>query len=354
LQPALTIQPGQQTLTLEQKAEVKRFALARIQNQLAIEPVDEQEAEAFLRQIYRVAREEDPAQVLWLDSPLQLVPLALSPSIWSSVSDRVAARVWASIRDSLADDVLDEVGTIVWNRVRSSVGVLVGASVKESVEERTWDSVTARIGASLWDSTGVGVKSFHDAAWLSFYYFFNVYLTPNDLQALARFNEMVSGYWLGREKAVIVRRPRVLERDAAGRLHSATGKCVEYRDGWGFYAWHGVRVSEKVILTPERLNSEDFLAAPNVEVRRIVQERMGERFVPALGGVVIDQGPRGTLYEVSLPGDPERVARYVQVQDASTSRGYFLRVPPTMQTAAEAVAWSFACTVEEYQPAHET
>jgi hypothetical protein len=81
---------------------------------------------------------------------------------------------------------------------------------------------------------------------------------------------------------------------------------------------------------------------------------MGSRFVPELGGVVLDREPRGTLYEVAMPDDPERVARYVQVQDASTERQYFLRVPPTVQTAAEAVAWSFQMAVEEYDPAQET
>src|SRR5262249_11297511 len=137
-------------------------------------------------------------------------------------------------------------------------------------------------------------------------------------------------------------------------LHSATGKCLEYRDGWGFYAWHGVRVPEKVILAPETLTREDFFQEPNVEVRRVIQERMGQRLVPELRGRVLDAGPRGTLYEVALPGDPERVACYVQVRDASTARQYVLRVPPTVQTAAEAVAWTFSTTVEEYHPAQET
>jgi hypothetical protein len=31
-----------------------------------------------------------------------------------------------------------------------------------------------------------------------------------------------------------------------------------------------------------------------------------------------------------------------------------LRVPPTIQTAAEAVAWTFGATVEEYHPVQET
>ncbi len=165
---------------------------------------------------------------------------------------------------------------------------------------------------------------------------------------------MVSGYWLGKEVALVVRRPKALALDEAGRLHSATGKAIAYHDGWGFYAWHGVQVDEKVILAPETLTREDFLGGRNVEARRVIQERMGERFVWELEGTYIDGGPRGVLYEVTLPRDPERVARYVQVQDASTDHYYVLRVPPTIQTVAEAIAWTFGLSLEEYHPAQET
>jgi hypothetical protein len=74
-----------------------------------------------------------------------------------------------------------------------------------------------------------------------------------------------------------------------------------------------------------------------------------------LGGVVLDSSPRGTLYEAPLPeDDPQGVVHCVQVQDASTERRYLLRVPLTIQTAAEAVAWSFDPPVQEYYPAEET
>jgi hypothetical protein len=189
---------------------------------------------------------------------------------------------------------------------------------------------------------------------LAFYRFFDEYLAPNALHTLAHFHERVSEYWPGTEEAILVRRPRVLIRDAEGRLHSGSGKCLEYPDGWGFYAWHGVRVPEHVILAPETLTREDFLKEWNGEVRRVMQERMGSRFVSELGGQAIDASPRGTLYEVALPNDPERVARYVQVQDATTPRRYFLRVPPTIQTAGAAVAWTFQVAGEDYRPAQET
>ena len=215
---------------------------------------------------------------------------------------------------------------------------------------RIRDDIDVGFQYSRWYS----IRAYDDASDLACLHFYDTYLAPNAAHGLAHFNQLVSGYWLGKAVALVVRRPNVLALDEAGRLHSATGKAMEYHDGWGIYAWHGVRVPEKVILAPETLTREDFLNERNITARRIIQERMGQRFVWELEGTFIDGGPRGVLYEVPLPGDPERVARYVQVQDASTPRQYFLRVPPTIQTVAEAVAWSFGLSVEDYGPTQET
>jgi hypothetical protein len=208
---------------------------------------------------------------------------------------------------------------------------------------------------SIGDILTHSVRAYENVVWYAMDHYLDVYLTPNDLHALTHFNERVSGYCHGSKAAIIVRRPTILSLDAGGRLHSATGKCIEYHDGWGFYAWHGVRVPEQVILAPETLSRKEYLREQNVEVRRVMQERMGERFMSKLGGRVLDSSPRGTLYEVRLPrGHPERVACYVQVQDATTPRQYFLRVPPTIRTAAEAVAWTFQVAGDDYRPAQET
>lgn len=378
MDPALRLQPGQQRLTPAQEAERERFADERIQTQLSTEPVNEPEAEAFLRQAYQVAKLEPPKRIHWLDGPLQLVAALVLPGVGTGVGERVQASVggcvvrgvWASVGDSITDSlsaigasVQDSVVDSVWDRVGASLMASVRASVDAgallsagaSIDRSIRDSLGASVWASVEEGIGASVRAYAEASYLAGSHFLDVYLAPNDLQALAHFNELVSGYWLGQDVAVVVRRPNVLARDSEGRLHSATGKCIEYYDGWGFYAWHGVKVPEHVIRQSERLTREDVLNERDVEVRRVIQERMGSRFVPELDGVVLDSSPHGTLYEVRLPeDDPEGVARYVQVQDASTKRRYFVRVPPTIQTAAEAVAWSFNLSAEEYHPAQET
>jgi hypothetical protein len=222
----------------------------------------------------------------------------------------------------------------------------------ESIWDRTWEYGKTPYHPDEWIDNKVwrSVSAYGDKVTDINSLFFNDYLTPNNHRTLAHLNELVSGYWLGMESALLVRKPRVLF-DTAGRLHNETGNGVEYPDGWGSYAWHGVRVPETVIMQPDALTRDDFMRERNLEVRRVMQECMGDRFVTTLGGTLLDDGPRGQLWEVQMPAHgPEGVARYVHINDASTPRDYFLQVPPTIQTAEEAFAWTFNMTVEEYRP----
>jgi hypothetical protein len=375
----------QRTLTPEQQAAAKsaqqRFEEAYSHTHLSTEPADEQAAEDFLRHAYERAGLTAPPQIHWLDGPRQLVAALTREHEWLSIEDSVRDRISPSVWDSVKDDQemsFIETGENVSNsidyrvtraQIRAhslTINFSVWESVRERVGERIWQAVAASVNrplpprirdcrwgivdSSLWHS----IRAYDEAPLLALKQFFVPPFAPKRGRPLAHFNQLVSGYWLGKDVALVVRRPRLLSRDAEGRLHSATGRAVEYHDGWGFYAWHGARVPEKVILAPDTLTREDFLNEENIEARRMIQERMGQRFVWELEGTFIDGGPQGDLYEVELHDDPQQVARYVHVQDASTPHQYYLRVPPTIQTAAEAIAWSFGMTVEEYHPAQET
>jgi hypothetical protein len=200
-----------------------------------------------------------------------------------------------------------------------------------------------------------------DYGWVSFYEYFKKHTKVEfKKDTLERFNNFIfllkSGVYdmVQFEKVVFVSdMPIKITRDEQNRLHNESGFAIEWADGYGQYWYHGVSVNEKIIKTPEKLTKKDWLTEDNTERRRIIQERMGERFVKAIGAKTIQKDKRGTLVEVELPSDPDRVARYVHVKDSSTSRKYYLRVPPTTQTAEEGVSWTFGLNAENYQPAKE-
>ena len=169
-----------------------------------------------------------------------------------------------------------------------------------------------------------GVQAYRNAVQFAQATGFAHILGPHDLLPLARFNELVSGYRLGRHEAWLVRKPASLARDERGRLHAEDGMCLRYRDDWGVYAWHGQRVSEQFILRPETLTLEDWLRERNEVDRCAIQERIGHRrFSEMVGGfrihnesLMVDLGPGQDLeptgyafYRRGDPGEPPRVCR---------------------------------------------
>lgn len=403
----LRISPRSTGFSPKRTAEADRFAQERIRQRLSTGPTDEPAVEDALRRVYAAAGLASPRHIHWLDGPLELVAALAAGYDWAYVEDdyrgRVPHCVWddmeldhdelALMRDGSYNNIsasidfrIRELTIQAETRVRARmvtpdgkratdgieggvwrrVGMPLWQAIRESIAERVWRTLAddarcwlaPRIRDGFWSietySTWHGICAFDDAPTLAEVRFYDEYFEPNQAGTLARFAEQVSGYWFGQYVALLVRRPRLLARDAEGRLHGEMARCVEYPDGWGFWAWHGVSVPERVVLAPDDLTRDDFLHASNIEVRRVIQERMGERFVPEIGGTFVDSCPRGVLYEIELRGDPDRVARYLQVQDPSTGREYYLRVPPTIGTAEAAAAWTFGMSVHEYGPIRES
>ena len=189
---------------------------------------------------------------------------------------------------------------------------------------------------------------------MAFYGFFHEVLEPNKLQWLDRTNQLVSGYGLFENEAILIRKARLLTLDDNGRLHNEVQKCMEYRDGWGFYAWHGTRVPEYVITTPKELVTKElWLKEENQEIKRCLVEKVGyDKFLEWFKPATIDTWVDYKLHHIFEQVDGEEL-RLLQMKDTSTERIYFLRVPPTVKTCREAVAWSFQLDADKYLPEQE-
>jgi hypothetical protein len=107
--------------------------------------------------------------------------------------------------------------------------------------------------------------------------------------------------------------------------------------------WRGVPVDERIAFRPETITVAEVLGERNAELRRVLLERFGfERFMREAGAVVIDRdrdaGGERQLLRLALEGDEDLVC--VSVSCPSTGRRYLLRVPPTVRTCRQAVAWT--------------
>ena len=156
--------------------------------------------------------------------------------------------------------------------------------------------------------------------------------------------------------------PTVINIDDRGRLHSELGPAITYSDTYSMYALHGVRLEngkEKYIqdrdtLTVEAIESE----SSNAEVRRVLTELYGlERYIQDSGAIRQHEDDFGVLLRKKVEGDEDlvmvKVVNSTPEPDGSY-KDYFIRVPPTVTKAKEAVAWTFGKTEEEYIPLVQT
>jgi len=163
-------------------------------------------------------------------------------------------------------------------------------------------------------------------------------------------------FWVLDREILAVSRPSV--RLAQNRLHSETGPAVQWPGGARYWFWRGVQVPKRVIEHSESLRAREIQVEPDVEVRRVMLERYGlERFIRDVGARRIHADEFGTLWSAYLPDDEPLVM--VEVINSTPEpdgsfKTYMLRVPPEMQRAKQAVAWTFELTEDGYSPESQT
>jgi hypothetical protein len=122
--------------------------------------------------------------------------------------------------------------------------------------------------------------------------------------------------------------------------------------------WRGVRIDQRIAFHPETLKAEEVLTEANIEKRRVMLERIGyDRFFESAKAEVLDRdtdpGGERKLLKVALPNDEALVC--VSVLCPSTARRYVVRVPPTMTTCRQAIAWTAGFDhPDDYNPVVET
>ena len=421
-------------LTPKQESLLTRWREDYLAHGLSTEPTERWTAETACTLAYRMAGMDGPETFVWLDNPyagclgaafLDMVgashPLRVGAPAWDRVCDGIRKRVgdevweaddltaWEEIGEGFWDPVEDQVSPVfdqVRNRVRDQAADEFGDQAADEFGGATTDSL-AEAWAQAWDGGGHEdivphpVRSFdqlrdrvrtdvkirfggrvraqaaragfgqHDAHWAGAFAFAHRHLgLAEKIAGLDGLVRSCGWWWPFENVAILTERPCFLARDDQGRLHHEAGAAIEYPDGWGVYAWHGVRVPKDVILRPDAITVGGIDGETNTEARRVMIERMGfERFVRESGAQLIsedrdlyDQPRRLWHRDQGLEFEPLRLVEVVNStpEPDGAHKSYFLAVPQfddrgdEILTPAHAVAWTFAMTPEDYRTLVET
>lgn len=139
-----------------------------------------------------------------------------------------------------------------------------------------------------------------------------------------------------------------------GKLHNSRGPAV-VTPNCEMYFWRGIHVEKSMWDSMHGLSATEILAIPNLELRRVVIERVGpSRLIleaKLLDEELADSMPRqNRLYEVAVADDESVV--FVELcnstrEDDGSHKTYFLRVPPDTKKVRDAIAWSLDIDVEQ-------
>jgi len=183
----------------------------------------------------------------------------------------------------------------------------------------------------------------------------------NYIAALADIVRSTGIYWNFEHCVIACERPSVLKFNDRGQFHATDGPAFAYPDGTAVYTIHGVGIPAHFIEDPESLKPSDIDQQRNIEVRRVLMDLFGtEKYLRQTGAVVIHNGRNGRKlwWRLGQEDDNEPIVMVEVINSTPESNGefkhYFIRVPPSIKDADEAIAWTFKMTKEDYFPLKET
>jgi hypothetical protein len=322
---------------------------------------------------------------------------AVGDAVGDAVRDAVGDAVRGAVEDAVRGAVGDAVGDAVRGAVRGAVRDAVGDAVRDAVRglkskrqsdalakeirtaigamlQRAWYLI---IGGQFW----VGGWYWGSPSYVSFMTeACGLELDPRIAAAAKAYQETAQSacwWWPHRDFVMVCERPRNIDRDARGRLHSLNGAAIAWPDGWGVYSVHGVRVPADIIEQPQLITVQRIDGEQNAEIRRVMIERYGiDRYLHDSGAEVLHEdcdqfGHPRKLVRKNRAGDEPIVAVFVRnstLEPDGSRKDYMLRLHPELRplldagnfgapqkfTCRNAVASTFGMRGEQYEPEIET
>jgi len=180
-------------------------------------------------------------------------------------------------------------------------------------------------------------------------------------------------YFLPFKRTCYVSKPpkfvRLNEDDT--RLHSHSGKAVEFEDGFGYYFANGIDFDEELFtkaFVDSSMTPEEILNHRNAEQKVEIIKHYGyDYLIQATNAKLLDtyegtswvtgKPVKYELYEFDMRlGRGPGTFRFVKVEDHTTHKVVTLGVPatPDCDTCIKAIAWTFEMGEDEYKPLMES
>jgi hypothetical protein len=364
--------PTKAGLTAEQAAALDRYRARWLAIRRSTAPADREAAEQGVCLAYQAAGLKPPARFVWCDSPIGLSHRACRASaadganVRSVVIDRMRRQAARLLRKRLGRRVAAEIASAVnpADTLVASVCELVlqhasqdeislAARLKHARPLSPWRILAALLAPQSFADSVAGPA---ELSWLGpFEYARSVLGLKAETAPLLGLMHLAANVgWLQPHERTcfLSERPCLLRGDAEDRLHETRGPALRFCDGWSAFAWKGVEVPAWLIEHKAAITLATIDAETNVQVRRCMIEIMTPQRYIALGGArKVAEDETGVLWrKIWLNYDIWTAVEVINAtpEPDGTHRHYFLQVPANINSAREAVAWTYGMQPDDY------
>lgn len=355
-------------LTQEQTARFDEFVEKWTKIGLCTEPANRPAAEDAIQRAYIQAGLKPP-RIVWTTSPMasaltRLIIIGIhtkedrsvEQGVWQSVAQSVEQSagqgIGRSVLENVDEIIRQRVQQNVWKRIRERVQLdawmCILRIVDQSIQRGIWMRIWQIVERSVWQNINQhfilgardpGYSEFvisHPAIYDFLRDACSLLAETEEIKPLLDLARQTNLCLFHKEICWVSERHTLLRMDQSHRLHSDHGPALAYPDGFGVWAWHGLRVPKEVIDLP--VDVARIQAERNAEHRRIFLQQYG------LGNYIRDTGAKkiktdkwGVLYEIPAFNHGELPIRVVMVENSTpepdgTRKLYTLAVPPECET----------------------
>ncbi|MCZ7607011.1 MAG: hypothetical protein M5U25_13265 [Planctomycetota bacterium] len=155
---------------------------------------------------------------------------------------------------------------------------------------------------------------------------------------------------LSRNNVVVCDPPVYAELDELGRPHSLNGPALTWGDGSAAHAINGCWVPQHAVVEPQRITLLEIELEPDESVQARLIDRYGlDQYLHNSKALVLDRtGSFELLYKAQATCDALLVLR--NTGDSEHHQQCVFRVPASVVSAADALAWLKASEFTSFQP----
>ncbi|KAI9133366.1 hypothetical protein ON05_008635 [Acaryochloris sp. CCMEE 5410] len=272
-----------------------------------------------------------------------------SPNLWDQLWQQQQTEWRQAIQSQPGGDLLVHVGETLWQW-----GEPVGQALEEAVihpfrqqpEIRAWEQGMQQMLTTMglvgmgWQALTQTFEVLHPAL---LDYCIEVLECDHEPEAWIQLRSLSThcGLILPFEQmCVVFDRPIECHADPEGRFHYEGGAALQFADGYRSYQFHGVQIPERYgTVHPHVWKADWLIHEQNAELRRVLIQGIGyDRLCQELQAESLNTWREYTLLRIAPAIDVEPIY-LLKMTCPSTGYIHATRVPPSIQSAREAIRW---------------